>query len=83
MINQNISKCSKRAQKAYKSGHDWVANVIDRELCNKLIFDHGKQWYMHSLESIRENETANSSWILRYNRGQTIRTCKQKAKETH
>ena len=34
-INHIISERSKLAQKEYKARHDWVAKVINRELCKK------------------------------------------------
>ena len=34
--NHIISKCSKLAQKKYKTRHDWVGKVIHWELCKKL-----------------------------------------------
>ena len=35
-----ISKCSKLAQKEYKTRHDWMGKVIHREMCKKFKFDH-------------------------------------------
>ena len=56
-INHIISECSKLAQKEYKIRHDWVVKVIHWKLCKKLKFDHMNKWYMHDLESVRENDT--------------------------
>ena len=39
-INHIISKCSKLAQREYKTRHDWVGKVIHWELCKKFKFDH-------------------------------------------
>ena len=39
-INHIISKWGKLAQKEYKTRHDWVKKVINREFCWKLKFDH-------------------------------------------
>ena len=39
-INHIISKCSKLAQKGYKTRHDSVGKVIHREMCEKSKFDH-------------------------------------------
>ena len=61
-INHIISKCSKLAQKEYKSRHDWVGKVIHWELCKKLKFDHTTKWYMHKPESILENEAYKILW---------------------
>ena len=36
----NISKCSKLAQKEYKTRNDWVEKVIRWELCKRLKFDY-------------------------------------------
>ena len=63
-----ISEYSKLAQKEYKSWHDKVDKVIYLELCKELKFDHTNKWYMHKLESVRKNETQNSTRILRYKR---------------
>ena len=46
-INHIISECSKLAQKAYKTGHDWVGKVIHWEMCKKFKFDHINKWHMH------------------------------------
>ena len=62
MINHIISKCSKLAQKEYKTRHDWVGKVIHWELCKKLKFDHATYWYMHKPESVQENETYKLLW---------------------
>ena len=48
MINYIISKCSKLAQKEYKTRHNWVGTVIHWELCKKLKFDHTNKWYMYN-----------------------------------
>ena len=61
-INHIISKCSKLAQKEYKTRHDWVEKVIHWELCKKLKFDHTNKWYMHNPESVLENETHKLIW---------------------
>ena len=39
-INHIISKCSKSAQKKYKTRHDWVGNLIHWEMCMKIKFDY-------------------------------------------
>ena len=56
-INHILSKCSKLAQKEYKTRHDWMSKVIHWELWKKLKFDHTNKWYMHNPESVLENET--------------------------
>ena len=56
-INHIISECSKLAQKEYKTRHDGVGKVIQLELCKKFIFDHTNKWYIHSPESVLENDT--------------------------
>ena len=61
-INHIISECSKLAQKKHKSRHDWVSMVINWELCNKFIFDHTNEWYMHNPKSVLENETHKILW---------------------
>ena len=40
MINHIVSECIKLAQKEYKTRHNWVVKVIQRELCKKLKFEH-------------------------------------------
>ena len=62
MINPIISKCSKQSQKEYKTRHDWVRKVIDKELCKKLKFNYTTKWHMHKLESILKNETNKILW---------------------
>ena len=51
MVIHRVSKCSKLAQKEYKSRYDWVGKVIHLELCKKLKFDSTAKWYMHKSES--------------------------------
>ena len=50
MLNLIISKCSKLAQKKYKTRHDLVVKVIYRELNKRLNFDHSTK-----PESVQEN----------------------------
>ena len=57
-----LSKCSKLAQKEYKTRYDWVGKVIHWELYKKLKFDHTNKWYMHNQESVLENETHKLLW---------------------
>ena len=59
---QMISKCGKLAQKEYKSRHEWVGEVIHRESCKRLNFDHTTKGYMHKPESILENGTHKILW---------------------
>ena len=61
-INHIISKCSKLAQKEYKTRHDWVGKRIYWELCKKLKFDHSNKWYMHNPESGLEKEMHKLLW---------------------
>ena len=56
-INHIISKCSKLAQREYKTRHDWVSKVIHWDMCQKFKFDHTKEWYMHNPASVLENYT--------------------------
>ena len=64
MINHIISKCSKLAQKEYKTRYDWVSKVIHRKLCKKFKFEHTTKWYMHNSASVLENETHKLQWDL-------------------
>ena len=61
-INHIISKCSKLAQKEYKTRHDWVGKVIHREMCKKFKFDHMNKWYVHNPASVLENDTHKLLW---------------------
>ena len=56
-INHIISKCSKLAQKEYKSRHDWVDKVIHWRLCKKFKFDHTNKSYMYNPTSVLEKDT--------------------------
>ena len=62
MISHIISKCTKLAQKEYKTRHNWVNKVIHRELCKKLKFDNTNKWFMHNLVSGMENEMHKLFW---------------------
>ena len=61
-INLIISECSKLAQKEYKTRHDWVGNVIHREMCKKFRFDHTSKWHMHNPVRVLENDTHKLLW---------------------
>ena len=61
-INHIISKCSKLAQKEYKTRHDWVGKVIHREMCRKFQFDHTNKWYMHNPVPVLENDSHKLLW---------------------
>ena len=52
-----MSKCSKLAQKEYKTTHDWVGKVIHKELFKILKLDHTDKWYVYKPESVLKNET--------------------------
>ena len=56
-MNHIITKCSKLAQKKYKTRHEWVGKVIHLELCKMFKFDYTIKWYMHKPESVQEVET--------------------------
>ena len=56
-MNHIISKCSKLAQKEFKTRYDWVGKVIHWEMCRKFTFDHTNKWYMHNPAAILENDT--------------------------
>ena len=60
-INHIISKCSKLAQKEYKMRHNWVGDVIHKEMSKKFKFDHTK-WYMHNPAPVLENDTHKLQW---------------------
>ena len=66
--NDQISECSKLAQKEYKTGHDWVGKVILWKLCKKLRFDFTSKWYMHNPAFVLKNETNKLLWDLTYKR---------------
>ena len=61
MVN-DISKCSKLAQKKFKARHSWVGEIIRGELCKRLKFDHITKLYMHKAESVLENEMHRILW---------------------
>ena len=57
-----ISECRKLAQREYKTSHNWVGKVIQKELCKKLKFDHTTEWYMYKPESVVENKMHKLLW---------------------
>ena len=61
-INHIIIKCSKLAQKEYKTRHDWVGKMIHWEMCKIFLFDHTNKWYMRNLASALKNETHKILW---------------------
>ena len=48
--------------------------MIHRELCKKLKFDRGTEWYIHKPESILENETNKILWDFEMQTGKLILT---------
>ena len=54
-INHIIRKCSKLAQKEYKTRHDWVGKAIHYEICKRFKFDHTNKWYVYNPASVLEN----------------------------
>ena len=64
--NHAISECSKLAQKEYKTRHGWVGNIIHRELCKKLKFDHTKNSICTTQNLSWRMRRTNFSGILRY-----------------
>ena len=71
-VNQIVSKCSKLAQKEYKTKHNWVGKVIYWELCKKLEFDHTIKWYMHKPESVPEKERHKVLWEFEIQAGHSV-----------
>ena len=61
-INHIKSRCSKLAQKEYKTRHDWVGKGIHWEMCKKLKLDHTNKLYMHNPASVLENDTHKLLW---------------------
>ena len=61
-ISHIISKCSKLAQKEYKTWYDCVGKVIHCELCKKLKCDQTNKSYKHNPISVLENETHKLAW---------------------
>ena len=61
-INHIISECSKLAQKEYKTKHNWMGNVMHKEMFKKWKFDHANKWYVHNRASIQENDTHKFQW---------------------
>ena len=57
-----ISACSKLTQKEYKTRHDWVGKVINREMYKKFRFVYTNKWYIHNPASILENDTHKLLW---------------------
>ena len=68
MVYYIIKECSKRAQKKYKTRHEWVGRMFYRELCKRSKSDHNKEWSMHKPESVVEMSRLKFSGILRYKR---------------
>ena len=56
-INHIISKCSKLAQREYKTRHDCVGKVIIWKMCKKFKFEHTKKSYMYNPAAVLENGT--------------------------
>ena len=60
-----MTKCSKLAQKEYKTKYDCVGKMIDWKLCKRLEFDHTTKWYQQRSEYDQTNEMHNLFEILR------------------
>ena len=55
-VNHIISEFRKLAQEDFKTHHDRVGKVIQREQCKRLNFDLATKWYSHKAEFPLENE---------------------------
>ncbi len=53
----HVSECSKLTQKEYKTRHEWVGKLINRETCKKFKFDPTNKWCMHNPAPVLENNT--------------------------
>ena len=53
----NIRKCSKQAQKKYKTRHEWAGKAIHLEWCKKLKFGHTINFSTQNPEFVQENKT--------------------------
>ena len=60
-VDHIFSKCSKLAQKEFKSMVDWVGKVIHWKLFKRLEFDQANEKYMHKPECILKNATYKTS----------------------
>ena len=58
----HVRERNKWSQNNYKIRHDYVGKATHWELCKKFKFDYTIKWYMHKIESIRENETRKYFW---------------------
>ena len=61
-INHIKSKCSKLAQKEYKTRLNRVGKVIHWDMCKKFRFDHTNKWYMYNPATVLENERHKLLW---------------------
>ena len=71
-INHIISECSKKAEKEYKTRHNWVCKLTHWEICKKLKFDHTNKWYIHNPASLLENDTHKLLWDFNIQTGYLI-----------
>ena len=67
-----ISKCSKLAQKKYKTRLYWVVKVIHWEWCKKFKFAHTNKWYIHNPASVLENDMNELLWDFEIQTGHLI-----------
>ena len=56
IVNHIISKCSKLAQKEYKTRHNSVGKMIQSEVFKRFKFDHTTKWYIQKPESVLKNK---------------------------
>ena len=56
-----MSKCSKLAQKKYKTRHDWVGKVIHGKLCKKEMWPYEQMAYAQT-RIFLENEMHKILW---------------------
>ena len=85
-INHIISKCSKLAQKEYKTWHHWVIKMIHWEMCKKFKFEHTKEMvYAQPSTSPRKWHTQTPMGLWHTNRspnlGQKTRSYSNQQKE--
>ena len=58
--------------KEYKTRLDWVGELIHKELCKKLKFDHTTKWYVHNPESVRRMRRKNPLGFWNTNKSRNL-----------
>ena len=72
-VNHIISECSKLTLKEFKNRHNWIGNVMLRELCKWPNSACKEKWYMYKPEAVLVKKIHKILW----DKNETSNPCKK------